>query len=136
MIKRSLYRRLERLEARVQADRAVLRYRVLFVGGGPAGELATVIGPDGRMVWWNPPEGSEVGGLAHERSNFEDGLRHLEITFEGKEVPTTVRGPDGRLVWAHPPVGGKEGEPIEDSREDQFSSERDTDLREYDHNPS
>jgi hypothetical protein len=71
MIRRSLYQRLEWLEARVQADRTVPGYRVLFIGGGIPGELATVIGLDGRMVWWNSPVGSE--------------LPHLEITFPGNE---------------------------------------------------
>jgi hypothetical protein len=62
MIKRILCRRLERLEAHVlPADRVPL-FQIVYAhakDGKPAG--SSVIGPDGRHVWLEPPEGWKKG---------------------------------------------------------------------------
>jgi hypothetical protein len=113
MIKRELYRRLERLEACV---RAVTVPRYVVINGGTPGGPTCVWGPDDRLVWWNPPEGCEVGELLDDSENPEVERRVVLIgARNGKEPgPTTVMGPDGRLVWLEPPEGARAGEPIED----------------------
>jgi hypothetical protein len=129
MIKRDLYKRLERLETRalVAADAAGIR--LVFVNDGTPGGLTCVRGPDGRHVWWNPPEGCKVGDLLEDRdkpasrlfpARVPCGMRVIFVAArDGREAgPTTVIGPDGRHVWREPPEGCKEGELIEDSAGD------------------
>ena len=126
MISRNLYKRLERLEARALAASGRGGIRVAFVNSGSA-RPACVIGPDGRYVWWKPPEGCKVGKLVEDSDNPETGgfltgadrLLLVQFVAPGRSAePTTVMGPDGRLVWLEPPEGCKEGEPIEDSTGD------------------
>ena len=125
MTNRNLYKRLERLEARALAVSAPDGFRLVMVNGGTPGGLTSVRGPDGRDVWWNPPEGCKVGELLENSDSPEArSLRgmvpdEMRIVFmaarDGREAgPTTSRGPDGRLVWLEPPEGSRVGEPIED----------------------
>ena len=74
--------------------------RFVIVNGGEPGGLTCVWGPDGRHVWWNPPEGCKVRDL------LEDTYSPCEMRVviigarDGRDAgPTTVMGPDGRLVW-------------------------------------
>lgn len=113
MINRNLYRRLERLEA---SARAAIVPRFVLINGGTPGGLTCVRGPDGRFVWWNPPEGCKVGELLEDSYNPQVEMRViLDVARNGGDRgPTTVKGPDGRLVWLEPPEGYRAGEPIED----------------------
>jgi hypothetical protein len=113
MINRNLYRRLERLEA---GARAATVPRFVVINGGTPGGRTCVWGPDGELVWWNPPAGCKVGELFADSDNPEVEMRVVLIgARDGREPgPTTVRGPDGRLVWMEPPEGCKAGELIED----------------------
>ena len=52
MINRNLHKRLERLEA---GARAATVPRFVLINGGTPGGLTCVWGPDGQLVWWNPP---------------------------------------------------------------------------------
>ena len=70
MIKRSLYERLERLEARVMPACRVPDFQILHEhsrDGKSAG--LSVIGPDGRHVWVEPPEGSKKGDPVEDSQN-------------------------------------------------------------------
>ena len=127
MINRNLYKRLERLEALAMAAGVSDEHRMVFVNGGSL-RPACVIGPDGRYVWWKPPEGCRVGELVEDRSppvrarssqaGVPDTIIIGFVDGQGGKGPTTVIGPDGRLVWLEPPEGCQEGEPIEDSADD------------------
>lgn len=125
MIGRNLNKRLDRLEARVLADRAKFmrpRYILAHIYGGPAEGPICVAAPDGRDVWWKPPAGCKVGDeLAKCGDDPESDLLPVYVVVcesripGGGKAPTTAIGPDGRLVWLEPPAGCKAGEPIEDS---------------------
>jgi hypothetical protein len=70
MIKRIFYRRLERLEASVLAATRLPVYKTVYAhlrDGKPAG--SSVIGPDGRHVWWEPPEGCKEGEPVEDSRN-------------------------------------------------------------------
>ena len=70
MIKKNIYRRLERLEARVSPACRAPVIRTLYAhsrDGKPAG--LSVIGPDGRHVWWEPPEGCKKGEPVEDSQN-------------------------------------------------------------------
>src|ERR1019366_6196660 len=125
MINRNLYKRLERLESRARAVSVPDGIRLVLVNDGTPGGLTCVWGLDGRLVWWNPPEGCKVGELLEDTDNPEarslrgmvaDEMRIVIIGARGgrEAGPTTARGPDGRLVWLGPPEGSRGGEPIED----------------------
>jgi hypothetical protein len=119
MINRNFIKRLERLENLAIAAGASDDCRMVFVNGGSL-RPACVIGPDGRYVWWKPPEGFKAGELIEDRDTPEAPAMII-IGFadgDGGEGPTTVIGPDGRLVWLEPPEGCQEGEPIEDTAND------------------
>jgi hypothetical protein len=127
MINKGLYKRLERLESRALSASGTVA-PLEFINNGTPGGLKSVRGPDGRHVWWNPPEGCKVGelledGEARQARSLRGTVPHFRILLidaeNGKEVgPTTVAGPDDRLVWLEPPAGCKAGEPIEDSAGD------------------
>jgi hypothetical protein len=70
MIKRNLYKRLERLEALTTAAGGYDEITIAFVNGGSV-RPACVIGPEGRYVWWKPPEGCKVGELVEDRDTPE-----------------------------------------------------------------
>jgi hypothetical protein len=122
MIKRNLYRRLEQLEACAPAAPVP---EFVVVNAGTPGGVTCVWGPDGRLVWWNPPKGCKVGELLEDSESPEarslrgmapDEMRVVIIgARDGRDAgPTTVIGPDGRLVWLEPPEGSQAGQPIED----------------------
>jgi hypothetical protein len=70
MIKRILYRRLERLEARVLSGGRVPVFKTVYAhvrDGKAAG--SSVIRPDGRHVWWEPPEGCKEGEPVEDSQN-------------------------------------------------------------------
>jgi hypothetical protein len=110
MINRNLHKRLEKLEARAQD---AIAPRFVVVNGRTPGGATCVRGPDGRQVWWNPPEGCKSGELLGGESS--DGMFIVILGVRGgaDAQPTTAMGPDGRLVWLDPPEGCKAGEPIE-----------------------
>jgi len=62
MIKRNLYRRLEQLEAHVMPDERAPLFQLVYAhprDGKPA--CSSVVEPDGRRVWLEPPEGCKKG---------------------------------------------------------------------------
>src|SRR5579872_2277719 len=115
MINRNLRKRLERLETRAE-DAIAPRYVV--VNSREPGGATCVRGPDGRPVWWNPPEGCKVGEPLDGVSS--SGMYIVVLTLRGgpDAEPTTAIGPEGRLVWVNPPDGCQVGEPIEYSASD------------------
>jgi hypothetical protein len=119
MINRNLYKRLERLEARVQ-DAIPPRHEVVNsqTPGGPT----CVRGPDGRQVWWNPPEGCKSGEPLDGVSS--EGMHIVVMGVRGGRdaAPTTAIGPDGQVVWLDPPEGCQAGEPIEHTAREKSAS--------------
>ena len=77
MINRNLYKRLERLEGLAMAAGVPDEVRMVFVNGGSL-RPACVIGPDGRYVWWKPPEGCQEG------EPIEDSADDPELTNEAE----------------------------------------------------
>ncbi len=136
---KNLYRRLERLEALALAVRSSGRVRVLFVDGDPKNPT-TMVGPDGQLVWWRPPEGRKMGeplkGNLGTRMLRTGGLHEIVVMFgTGMDGPTTVIGPNGRLVWLKPPEGCKEGETVDERGQDHVAKDPSCALRQGDHNP-
>lgn len=80
MIKRNLYRRLEQLEACAPAAPVP---EFVVVNAGTPGGVTCVWGPDGRLVWLEPPEGSQAG------QPIEDHLTR----FVERRPRQTGRGP-------------------------------------------
>jgi len=120
MINRNFYKRLERLETRAQD---AIPPRFVVVNGGEPGGATSVRGPDGRPVWWNPPEGFKAGEPLDAISPCEVFIVVLQTRGGPDVTATTARGPDGRLVWLNPPEGCKAGEPIECTAMDRSSGE-------------
>ena len=69
MIGRSLHERLHRIQAHLsQASEQGEIGRTMFlhaVEGRPAG--VSVIAPDGRQIWWDPPAGCKAGEAVEEQ---------------------------------------------------------------------
>jgi hypothetical protein len=130
MINRNLSKRLERLETRAQD---AIAPRFVVVNSRKPGGATCVRGPDGRQVWWNPPEGCKVGEPLDGVS--PDGMFIVVLTFRGGRdaEPTTVVGRDGRLVWREPPEGCQVGEPIEITARDKSADEIVRGLPDYRH---
>jgi hypothetical protein len=59
----SYRKRLERLEAGILRRTPEKLPSFTVVNASGSGAPSSVIGPDGRDVWWNPPEGHKVGEL-------------------------------------------------------------------------
>jgi len=120
MLPRNFRTRLERLEARERDDAPP---QLVLLNFRKPGGATAVRGPDGRRVWWNPPEGHKAGGFLDE---IPAGKIFIIGTYTrgGPDAePTAAVGPDGRLVWLDPPEGCKAGEPIEDSAMEMSGSE-------------
>jgi hypothetical protein len=80
MIHRNLYKRLERLEA---SAREATVPRLVLINEGTAAGLTSVWGPDGRLVWLEPPEGYRAGEPIEDhltKNSFVPGLSSREAT--------------------------------------------------------
>jgi hypothetical protein len=120
MNRRNLHRRLDRLEARWYRARWSPG-KLSFVNSGHPEDAATMIGPDGQLVWWRPPEGCKMGeplepphALETRRTRGEVPGGCRIIFGDPMRGPTTVVAPDGRLLWLKPPEGYKEGEAVDE----------------------
>jgi hypothetical protein len=120
MISRNLLKRLEQLENRAQDT---ITPPFVAVNSRAPGGATCVRGPDGRNVWWNPPEGCKTGEPLDGVSPDEMFIVVLGVRGGPDAEPTTAIGPEGRLVWLEPPEGCQVGEPIEYSASDQSGSE-------------
>jgi hypothetical protein len=104
MSRRNLYKRLERVEARLASTRD--GFDVMFVNGKEPGGPTCVRGPDGRLVWGKPPAGCKAGELLDARDT--PGHSPLRVIFvspsETQNSQTISGGEDERQKYDHDPV--------------------------------
>ena len=95
MTKKNPYRRIEQLEARALAAARITReIPIIVINEGKPGAVSCVKGPDGRDVWWNPPEGHQCGELL--AGDTHGGLHLDPAGFPGEIHILLVPDPNGR----------------------------------------